>query len=168
MWPQTQVDRIDKALTKMESGVRDLYNIAITSQNLDQVQAGFTSLLERTRAGQVARMDDSDVFPCVWLPSKRNEKFYGREDQLREIDSYLDPGSKRLRTYMIYGRRGVGKTNIALEYAFRNPGKFDAIFWINCETASALRTSFTRMALQLKLGGVETHGINHQYILYLY
>ena len=165
MWPQSQQDRIDKALSKMESGVRDLYNLAITSQNLEQVQAGFQNLLERTRAGQIPRLDDSDVFPCLWLPNKRNEKFFGREEQLREIDGYLDPGAKRLRTYMIYGRRGVGKTNIALEYAYRNPSKFDAIFWINCETASALRESFTRMALRLKLGGVEPIGHHEENLI---
>lgn len=149
----------------MENGVRDLYNVASTSQNLEQVQAGFMSFVERRRAGAPARMDDSDVFPCVFLPSQRNEKFYGREEQLEEIDSYLNPRVRQLRTYTIYGRRGVGKTNIALEYAYRNPSGFDAIFWINCETATALRLSFTRMALLLKLGGVEPTGHHEENLI---
>ena len=165
LWPSEQQDRINAAMTKMENGVKDLYNVASTSQNLDQVQASFTSFIERRRAGAPARMDDADVYPCVSLPARRNENFFGREEQLEEIDSYLNPRIRQLRTYTIYGRRGVGKTNIALEYAYRNPSSFDAIFWINCETATALRLSFTRMALTLKLGGVEAVGHHEENLI---
>lgn len=35
-----------------------------------------------------------------------------------------------------------GKTDIALKYAYPNLAKSDVIFWINCETAGALKTPF--------------------------
>lgn len=82
----------------------------------------------------------------------RNERFYGRADELKKIDEYLGARDiTTLRTYTIYGRRGVGKTDLALEYAHRNRAGYDAIFWINCETRLSLRLSFSEMAVTLGL-----------------
>jgi hypothetical protein len=58
----------------------------------------------------------------------------------------------------IYGRRGVGKTDIALEYAYANVAGFEAIFWIQCETSITLRQSFTDMACALNLPGADRNG----------
>ena len=55
-------------------------------------------------------------------------------------------------------RRGVGKTDIALEYAYTNPSGIEAIFWIQCETSITLRQSFTDMAVQLNLPGADRNG----------
>jgi hypothetical protein len=87
-------------------------------------------------------------FPIVKLPFTKNDKFYGRSKELGEIDRCLKWDEKRaLRTYSIYGRRGIGKTEIALQYAYDNPSKFDGIWWIACETSLTLRASFTEMAI---------------------
>lgn len=71
---------------------------------------------------------------------------------MERIDQYLgNLKTQKLRTYLIYGLRGVGKTQIALEYARRYASKFDAIFWIRCETSASLRQSFTDIAIELGL-----------------
>jgi hypothetical protein len=44
-----------------------------------------------------------------------------------------------------YERRGVGKTETALEHTLKNPSAFDAIFWIGCDTSPS-RQSFNNMA----------------------
>jgi AAA+ ATPase superfamily predicted ATPase len=87
-------------------------------------------------------------FPLNMLPHAHNKNFYGRKEELAKIDKYLKwEGNVPLRTFSIYGRRGVGKTQIALEYAYRNPSRFDAIFWVGCESKLSLRHSFTNMAM---------------------
>ena len=107
-------------------------------------------------------MTEHSQFPCVFLPYSRYGNFWGREEILQKIDRHLDWKSTRLpdalRTFTIYGRRGVGKTWIALEYAYKNEKRFDAIFWIQCETAASLRISYTNMALTLKLPGAVQAG----------
>jgi hypothetical protein len=45
-----------------------------------------------------------------------------------EMQLISDRDNNRLRTYIIYRRRGVGKTDITLQYAHTNPSQFDAIF----------------------------------------
>jgi hypothetical protein len=88
-------------------------------------------------------------FPLKMLPFSHNKNFYGRQEELGTMDKYLQrgEGNTSLRTFSIYGRRGVGKTQLALEYAYNNPSKFDAIFWIGCETTLSLRQSFNNMAI---------------------
>jgi hypothetical protein len=100
-------------------------------------------------------------FPIRMLPYKQNPKFYGREAELEKINNALDwkiKGNDPLRTYTIYGRRGVGKTQLALQYAYKNPANFEAIFWVRCETGLYLRQSFTDMANVINLPGANKHG----------
>lgn len=103
---------------------------------------------------------ETGAFPNILLPRQANTKFYGRQDELEKIDRYLNwkRSDTGLRTYTIYGRRGVGKTEIAAQYAHTNPAGFDAVFWIQCETSIALRQSFTDVAISLGLPGADKHG----------
>jgi len=47
----------------------------------------------------------------------------------------------------------IGKTSIAYQYVKTRQKEFDAIFWLNADTAGKLASSFGRMALKLKLQG---------------
>jgi len=109
----------------------------------------------------VLEPEEPATFPIKMLPYRQNPRFFGREAELDKINRALDwnnPNNPLLRTYTIYGRRGVGKTELALQYAHKNPAKFDAIFWVGCETALVLRQSFTNMAIEVKLPGADKHG----------
>ena len=112
------------------------------------------------RQAPIQEPEEHGNFPIMMLPHERNPKFYGREEELEGIDKYLNwrYGNPELRTYTIYGRRGVGKTEIALAYAYRHERGFDAVFWIQCETSVSLRTSFTKMAVALSLPGADRDG----------
>ncbi len=92
------------------------------------------------------------------ISRNKNENYYGRQAELQNIDEFLGHEAKNLRTYTIYGRRGVGKTDIALEYAYTNPSRFEAIFWVNCETSVSLRQSYTDMAVALNISGADKDG----------
>jgi len=94
------------------------------------------------------------IFPVENLPPFRTEQFIGRVSNLHKIHEWLGPDKiTKLRTYLIYGRRGIGKTQIALEYARRNAAKYDAIFWIQRETRSSITNSFTETAVKLEIEG---------------
>jgi hypothetical protein len=111
------------------------------------------------RHAPVPQPDEHATFPIMMLPRSQNENFYGRQEELDRINQYLDyRGNANLRTYTIYGRRGVGKTDIALQYAYTNPSGFDAILWVQCETTLSLRQSFTDMAVALNLPGADRNG----------
>lgn len=106
------------------------------------------------------------TFPNRILPFQLNPRFYGRQNELEKITKYLSPtGDQSLRTYTIYGRRGVGKTEIALQFAYSNPCDFEALFWIQCETSVAIRPSFTRVAVSLNLPGADSDGHHEENLL---
>ncbi|KAK3349095.1 hypothetical protein B0T25DRAFT_569747 [Lasiosphaeria hispida] len=60
----------------------------------------------------------------------------------------------RPRTMHIYGTGGVGKTQLALSYAYerRNQG-MQAVFWINSETKGEVLQSCTKICVKLELQG---------------
>jgi len=88
------------------------------------------------------------------LPSPRNPYFTGREEILDRLHaSFLDPQSKAVSlSQAIKGLGGIGKTQIALEYAHRCY-EYDnqTILWINAETDASITTSYTEIAQMLRL-----------------
>ncbi|RMZ87885.1 hypothetical protein DV736_g4887, partial [Chaetothyriales sp. CBS 134916] len=92
------------------------------------------------------------IFPVDNLPKFRSDVFIGRQEDITKIHEELgdrEPG--KIRKYHIYGRRGIGKTQIALEYARRHNRAYDAVFWIQCETKASLKQSFADIAVKLEL-----------------
>ena len=151
MWPPFRRDKIEPSIEAMGDYVNQIHSIAAFSTLRKDRQ---TNYVARKIEGTL-QMQEFSHFPCISVPLLRNQKFYGRDHVLESIGNHLDPKSNpdqlTTRTFTIYGRRGIGKTHIALEYAYRNDKTFDAIFWIQCETAASLRKSFTDMALSLRL-----------------
>ncbi|KAL8896345.1 MAG: hypothetical protein Q9207_007750 [Kuettlingeria erythrocarpa] len=98
--------------------------------------------------------DQSGQIPFCVLPVARNRRFFGREKILAEIDDQLQPGKKSgsIRSLAIHGLGGVGKTQIALEYAYSKQAELDAVLWVPAENTLALQQGFTKIAVDgLKL-----------------
>jgi len=112
------------------------------------------------RHALTAEPDEPGIFPNLILPTReKNKNFFGRGDDLDLIKQYLQStGDQYLRTYSIYGRRGVGKAEIALQFAHANPCDFEAISWIQCETSVSIRQGFTKVAVSLNLPGADSDG----------
>lgn len=149
----------------MEKRINDNLNaIDASTKHLNDINSYSKVNLERAtktlnlRHGPTQNPEEHVTFPIAMIPRNKNDNFFGRADELKNINDFLGHRATNLRTYTIYGRRGVGKTDIALEYAHTNPSGFDAIFWVNCETSVALRQSFTDIAVTLNIPGADRNG----------
>lgn len=100
------------------------------------------------------------VLPCRSLGGyPRNNDFTGRSDELSTLDSVLLPSQDRLvssesqapRHVTLCGMAGLGKTELALEFAYSRQDKFDAVFWIHADTLSKLELDFADIAVKLEL-----------------
>lgn len=96
----------------------------------------------------------SPAAPIVWmLPYPRNLFFLGREDVLAYLRHYLHGGQMMAlsQPQAINGLGGVGKTQVALEYAYRYAQDYQAVFWMRADSRDALVAGFREMASALNL-----------------
>jgi hypothetical protein len=74
------------------------------------------------------------------LPHDRNTQFHFREDVLTRLRTFFAPGQRQsLKSASICGLGGIGKTQLALEFAYRHIDAYDAIFWIPSESEIKVR-----------------------------
>ncbi|KAF2120075.1 tetratricopeptide repeat domain-containing protein [Lophiotrema nucula] len=96
--------------------------------------------------------------PCFTVPQYPNRDFVGRQDVLETMDKYLLPSGKLgssnmqgTRLFALCGMGGIGKTDLAVEYAHYRRDKFAAIFWLEAGGVSQLVSDFGRIATHLGL-----------------
>jgi hypothetical protein len=98
-------------------------------------------------------------FPLLSQVPPPNEHFYCRHGRLPEIDKVLQtPGS----ICVLRGMGGVGKTLTAVEYLHTHRDKYDAIFWLQADTAPGLADSYLQLARAL---GVATSAEDHHQVI---
>ncbi len=90
--------------------------------------------------------------PRVWNIPARNPGFTGRDDLLAEVREQLLAGDKAV-VQALHGMGGVGKTQLAAEYAHRFAGTYDLAWWINAEQGGLIGDQVA--ALGLVLGCVQ-------------
>jgi len=96
----------------------------------------------------------SSASPALWsVPSPRNPYFTGREEVLQSIHQILhQPCPDAIpQALAISGLAGVGKTQVALEYAYRFSSTYKAIFWLQAETYDILVSDLARLSQFLQI-----------------
>ena len=132
------------------------------------------------------------------LPFPKNRRFCGREDLIDRIHEIFHPedagadvasytSSSTAKLVALHGLGGVGKTQIALEYAHRHERSYSAIIWVDARDRIVLESSgvqivqrlvrhyitespsnpdYIRLASELGIpGGIDTSGTIQQAVL---
>jgi nucleoside phosphorylase/tetratricopeptide (TPR) repeat protein len=107
--------------------------------------------------------------PRHWVVSlPRNPKFVGRQDEMRKLEELLTmrDGPRRVA---ITGLGGVGKTQVALEVAYRirDRDKECSVLWVPCTSHALIEQTFLRFAEILGLQGVKPADVKEQIKTYL-
>ena len=90
----------------------------------------------------------------LWtLPFRRNPFFTGREELLSRLHEQLNQSQAAALTQAqaISGMGGIGKTQTAVEYAYRYQKEYQAILWVGAETRLSLLADFGKLAALLHL-----------------
>ncbi len=150
LWAEFDSDfkRTIKRLQKLSSIVESEADAA--RMRVDAVRN--TEILELMQTLKDSKIHDERI-PCYCIPFGINERFYNREDALQAVREALDPrpGQATPRSLALYGMGGVGKTQIALQYANSSRGTFDAILWISADNTIRMAQSFLEVAQRLGL-----------------
>ncbi len=91
------------------------------------------------------------TLPGVWKAPPRNPRFTGRDGMLTELRRRLRAGEGTLAVQALYGLGGVGKTQLAIEYAHRFAADYDLIWWIDAEQPVLIGNQLAAMAARLEL-----------------
>lgn len=91
------------------------------------------------------------------MPHPRNPFFTGREPMLARLARIF----QTRRLVALSGLGGMGKTQTAVEYAYRHREDYPAILWADAETLEALTSSFGALCqvLQLPEGTAADQGV---------
>jgi tetratricopeptide (TPR) repeat protein len=94
------------------------------------------------------------ALPPVWnVPYPRNSFFIGRDELLARLHTQLQAGQATAlsQPQAIIGLGGIGKTQLAVEYAYRFHQDYQVVLWARAESTEALTSSYVTIASLLNL-----------------
>jgi len=92
------------------------------------------------------------ALPDIWnVPHLRNPNFTGREELLRSLRAALTSGRPAAVTQAIAGLGGVGKTQLAVEYAYRHKSYYSVVWLVRSEDPATLTSNYADVAEELGL-----------------
>lgn len=84
--------------------------------------------------------------PRVWNIPPRNAGFTGRDELLVQVRTRL-AGTRAVAVLALNGWGGVGKTQLAIEYAYRFSGEYELAWWVRAEDAALIPEQLAALAV---------------------
>jgi len=94
----------------------------------------------------------------------RNPHFTGRERELALLRQRLSESAEALvgqPAQAIYGLGGIGKTEIAAEYAHRYAADYEVIWWVRAEQEDTIRNAIVSLGRRMQLPEFDGDGRDH-------
>ncbi|MFG2777110.1 FxSxx-COOH system tetratricopeptide repeat protein [Streptomyces prunicolor] len=89
--------------------------------------------------------------PAVWNVPRRNVRFTGRDAILEKLHARFEEGGRGGARVALRGISGVGKSQIAIEYAHRFGNDYDIVWWVGARFRAPAREQFAQLAPRLEL-----------------
>ncbi|MEW2295727.1 FxSxx-COOH system tetratricopeptide repeat protein [Streptomyces sp. NPDC006743] len=126
--------------------------------------ATLTDLFETT-AGTVrtpaARLPGPRHRPAAYRLPPRNTHFTGRDATLRELRRRLTSGGEGAMQ-VVHGLGGVGKTQLAVEYAYLYRSEYRFVAFVDAEDPDLVPSQFASLARELGLAEVDSEQVVHR------
>lgn len=125
----------------------------VESVRMRDERSKYNEVLSLMETMKETKIRNDELIQYHNLPSVLSPRFWGREEALKAIHKVLEQDEKHrfLKTFALYGMGGVGKTQIALQYANRNREYYKAIMWIATDNVISMGQSFMEIAKLLGL-----------------
>jgi hypothetical protein len=134
------------------------------ARGVADIGVGVRTAIEELKANPVSRIQETPQSAPAWnVPYLRNPFFTGREELLKQLHDNLTQNKAAALTQArsrptdsaqaqaIHGLGGIGKTQTAVEYAYRYRDGYKYVLWVNAATRDELSTSCVGLATLLNL-----------------
>jgi pimeloyl-ACP methyl ester carboxylesterase len=128
---------------------RHLLNIT-PPPNSHSIQASRSAVFA-TRTDGSSR--PASQIPAIWNMPRQNPRFTGREDQIEQLRAALAPrgegaGRGGSLVQAIDGLGGVGKSQIAIQYAYLFASDYEIVWWIDAERPELIGTQLAQLGVR--------------------
>ncbi len=139
-------------LQALPTGAKPITTWSNRDAAFTDVAAGIRRVIEDLSS--LAASAPRAALPPVWnVPYPRNSFFIGRDELLERLHTQLQAGQATAlsQPHAIIGLGGIGKTQIAVEYAYRFHQDYQVVLWARAESTEALTSSYVTIASLLNL-----------------
>jgi tetratricopeptide (TPR) repeat protein len=134
---------IEKGMTQLREAVQ-LAQKPVTNTPTSNIE----------RVARFLRFELAGDLPPIWnVPHHRNPNFTGRGQLLADLRQALtaEKAATLTQTQAVHGLGGVGKTQLALEYAYRYAADYGLVWWLRSEEPATLAADYAGLATALDL-----------------
>jgi tetratricopeptide (TPR) repeat protein len=132
------------------SGERSITAEAISGIAVTGDGASIQSRTVVLPAGGIPRPEQVGVSaPVSNLPRAPALVFEGREEELARLEQVLSARENAVVTQVVYGLGGVGKSELALQYAHAHRGDYRLIWWITAASPGQIQAGLALLGAQL-------------------
>jgi hypothetical protein len=138
------------------AGYRDLHGVGEDEARRRVLEALGLSTVDRTSGGYPGSHPQGqteslpDGFAGVSKMPARNPHFTGREVVLAQLRERLNAGGPVAVT-ALHGLGGIGKTQLAVEYAHRHVGDYGIVWWIDAEETTLIAEQLAALGARIDL-----------------
>ncbi|MBA6439530.1 FxSxx-COOH system tetratricopeptide repeat protein [Streptomyces sp. GMR22] len=126
--------------------------VVVAEERARRLERELAALRSRAATPDDRSPVESGRVPDVWggVP-RRNPRFTGRDELLAEVRERLEAAPADTAVVALVGLPGIGKTQLAAEYAHRFAARYDIVWWAGVDGLPALKERLG--ALARALGG---------------
>jgi hypothetical protein len=157
---QQEAERLEKTgaspteVAITQDGARKIgpYLHFVKNTHTDSLQTQIDTQFQKALALMLARqerLEKKGVYRqgIFHLPQGRNRDFTGRDKELSQLEKSLKSGQYSAITNT--GMGGVGKSQLALEYAYRHEKEYEMIYWIRSEHLQTVKADLRMLGLEM-------------------
>lgn len=111
---------------------------------------GVKKVIDELRSMPLPSSKDKPL--VLWnVPYWQNLFFTGREELLADLQGRFSSRQAPLQVQALSGLAGVGKTQLAVEYAYRHASSYQGVLWVHADSPEILLSSIVELAEVLDL-----------------
>ncbi|GDY56537.1 ATP-binding protein [Streptomyces violaceusniger] len=126
------------------------HELVVAEERARRLERELAALRSRAAAPDDRSPVESGRVPDVWggVP-RRNPRFTGRDGLLAEVRERLEAAPADTAVVALVGLPGIGKTQLAAEYAHRFAARYDVVWWVGVDGLPALEERLAVLARAL-------------------